>query len=91
MVASGCGRMRDGWPVVTGWGWLWGAALLGDVGGVWVLVLAVLGGHPGQSAFVNINKYSFAIFAILTYSFLVSVQENLLTNYNILDIIRYTQ
>lgn len=88
-VWADAGRLAGGdWLGLALGGWLLSWVMLGRV---WVLVLAVLGGHPGQSAFVNINKYSFAIFVILTYSFLVSVQENLLTNYNILDIIRYTQ
>lgn len=44
-----------------------------------------------QKAFVNIAKYTIAIFAILTYYFMVSKQQNLLTNSNIFDKIGYTR
>ena len=72
VVASGCERMRDGWPVVTGWGWLWGGWLLS-----WVMLGARLGAGTGCAGrasrpkrfrqYQQIHSYYFCYFDILFF------------------------
>lgn len=95
-TASGWAGMRDGWRVgVIVWPWCWQVLAAGAPGGG---AGSVSGAGAGagrasrpQKAFVNIAKYVLAIFAILTYYFMVSKQQNLLTNSNIFDKIGYTR
>lgn len=95
-TASGWAGMRDGWRVgVIVWPWCWQVLAVGAPGGD---AGSASGAGAGagrasrpQKAFVNIAKYALAIFAILTYYFTVSKQQNLLTNSNIFDKIGYTR
>lgn len=88
-IAPGWAGMPDGWRVGV---IVWPLVLLG------AMLAARRGAGVGagrasrpQKAFVNITKYALANFAILTYYFAVSAQQNFLTNSNNYDKIRYHQ